>query len=294
MSGLVQLRHADARRWAIRRGDVLFDLDLSLAELLAMPLERARARYEAALARPARPRDDAPDDARRWSVVAPVDEQEVWAAGVTYQRSREGRREESGHGRLYDLVYDDARPEIFFKAPAPRVVGPHEPVGIRADSEWNVPEPEVGLVVNHAGELFGYTVGNDMSSRSIEGVNPLYLPQAKVYDRSCALGPRIVPVWHAGPGPFDVAMRVRRAGRDAYSATASTATMARTFDELIDWLFRALTFPTGVVLLTGTGIVPDAAFTLLPDDVVDITVERVGRLVNPVTVIGATTPATQP
>ncbi len=287
MTGLVQLEHAGERRWAIRLDDGgLVDFDLSLAELLAMPLAQARAACDVALARHASLTRPEESDDPPWSLVAPVDTQEVWAAGVTYQRSREGRREESGHGRLYDLVYDDERPELFFKATAARVVGPDAPVGIRADSDWNVPEPEVGLVVNSGGELFGYTVGNDMSSRSIEGANPLYLPQAKSYDRSCALGPEIVPTWRAGAGPFGVSMWVRRAGREVYSASISTAAMARRFDELIDWSFRALAFPTGLVLLTGTGIVPDRGFTLHPGDVVDIVVERIGRLVNPVAVVG--------
>ncbi|GAA4172561.1 fumarylacetoacetate hydrolase family protein [Phytohabitans flavus] len=274
MTRLVRTRDG----WAVDREGRLAALGASLADLLALPLAEARARYEAA----AEPVEWAP-------LRAPVDAQEVWAAGVTYQRSREGRREESeqaGHAGLYDHVYAAARPEIFFKATAERVVGDGEPVGIRADSGWDVPEAELGLVVNAAGEVFGYTVGNDMSSRSIEGENPLYLPQAKVYARSCALGPAIVPVWEAGPGPFPVAVRVDRDGAEAWAAETSTARLARTPEDLVSWLTRALDFPAGVVLLTGTGVVPERDFTLRAGDVVTIDVAGVGTLRNPVTVVG--------
>lgn len=274
MTRLVRTRDG----WAVERDGRRFALGATLADLLAMPLDKARARYAEAAA----PALDGP-------LVAPVDAQEVWAAGVTYQRSREGRREESeqaGHAGLYDHVYTADRPEIFFKATADRVVGDGEPVGIRADSGWDVPEAELGLVVNAAGEVFGYTVGNDMSSRSIEGENPLYLPQAKVYSRSCALGPAIVPVWEAGPGPFPVAVRVERGGAVAWAAETSTARLARTPADLVSWLTRGLDFPAGVVLLTGTGVVPDRDFTLREGDVVTIDVAGVGTLRNPVTVVG--------
>ena len=212
----------------------------------------------------------------------------MWATGVTYLRSRDGRAEESSHASMYDLVYDAERPEVFFKATPERVVADGEPVGIRADSGWDVPEAEVGLVLNSAGEVFGYTLGNDMSSRSIEGENPLYLPQAKVYDRSCALGPAIVPGWVAGPGPFPIGLRVLRAGREAYAATTSTSEMARGFADLAGWLFRALSFPAGVVLLTGTGVVPDADFTTRPGDTIEITSTALGSLTNTVVAVGAT------
>jgi 2-dehydro-3-deoxy-D-arabinonate dehydratase len=265
--------------WVVDRDGRRVALGATLADLLAQPLADARGRYEAATE---------PMSAES-PPLAPVDAQEVWAAGVTYLRSREGRREESeqaGYVGLYDHVYTADRPEIFFKATAERVVGDGEPVGIRADSGWDVPEAELGLVVNAAGELFGYTVGNDMSSRSIEGENPLYLPQAKVYSRSCALGPAIVPVWEAGPGPFPVAVRVERGGVEAWAAETSTARLARTPEDLISWLTRALDFPAGVVLLTGTGLVPDRDFTLCGGDVVTIEVPGVGTLRNPVTVVG--------
>ncbi len=276
---LVRLRHGDGPRWWVRRGDALAGLETDLAGLLSVPLEQARRAYERATG-PVEPTD-------AHGLLAPVDEQEVWAAGVTYLRSREGRREESGDGSLYDRVYASERPELFFKATPGRVVGPDGAVGIRGDSGWDVPEPELGLVVNASGELFGYTVGNDMSSRSIEGDNPLYLPQAKIDDRSCARGPGVVPVWEAGPGPFGVALRVERDGREAYAGTTSTASMARSFPDLIGWLRRALTFPAGVVLLTGTGIVPGPDFTLRPGDTVTIDIEGIGTLRNPVRAVGA-------
>ena len=276
MTAVVRVDHDGRARWAVRRGDGLHGLAVGLADLLAMPLDTARAVCEQAgepLVGSAAP-------------LPPVDVQEVWAAGVTYQRSREGRREESGHAALYDHVYDSDRPELFFKSAADRVVGDGGPVGIRADSGWDVPEAELALVVNSTGEIFGYTVGNDMSSRSIEGDNPLFLPQAKVYTRACALGPEIVPAWVAGPGPFEISVSVRRDGTECFAGTTSTARMARGFAELVDWLFRALEFPAGMVLLTGTGLVPERGFTLRGGDIVDIDIAGIGRLRNPVTVVG--------
>jgi 2-dehydro-3-deoxy-D-arabinonate dehydratase len=240
-----------------------------------MPLDRAREVCQTAAGQVAPPLTTRP----------PVDRQEVWAAGVTYQRSRVGRREESGYGALYDAVFVSDRPELFFKASPARVVGDGAAVGIRADSGWDVPEAEVALVVNSAGEIFGYTVGNDMSSRAIEGDNPLFLPQAKIYTGSCALGPAIVPAWEVA-GPFDIQVSIERDGVMAYHAETSTASMARGFDELVGWLFRALDFPSGVVLLTGTGAVPDRDFTLRGGDVVVIEVPRIGVLRNPVAVVG--------
>ena len=208
---------------------------------------------------------------------------------MTYLRSRDGRKEESGHGSLYDQVYDSDRPEIFFKSSPWRVVGDRDAVGIRVDSGWDVPEAEVGLVLNAAGEVFGYTLGNDMSSRSIEGENPLYLPQAKIYDRSCAVGPAIVPSWAVDPGPFQIGLRVLREGREAYAGTTSTSAMARGFEDLAGWLFRALSFPAGVVLLTGTGVVPGADFTVRPGDTIEITSAALGTLTNPVVAVGDAT-----
>jgi 2-dehydro-3-deoxy-D-arabinonate dehydratase len=276
---LHHLSAGGASRWAVRQDGEWAALDATLADLLALPLDQARAVVESA-AREAG--GEMPGD----GTLPPVDQQEVWAAGVTYLRSRDGRKEESGHGSLYDQVYDSDRPEIFFKSSPWRVVGDGDAVGIRADSGWDVPEAEVGLVLNAAGEVFGYLLGNDMSSRSIEGENPLYLPQAKIYDRSCALGPAIVPSWAIDPGPFQIGLRVLREGREAYAGTTSTSAMARDFKDLAGWLFRALSFPAGVVLLTGTGVVPGAGFTTHAGDTIEITSTALGTLTNPVVAVG--------
>ena len=276
---LHHLRNGGASRWAVCRDGEWGGLDATLADLLALPLDQARAVVEAAV-------HEAGGDRPGEEVLPPVDRQEVWAAGVTYLRSRDGRKEESAHGSLYDHVYDNDRPEIFFKSSPWRVVGDRDAVGIRADSGWDVPEAEVGLVLNAAGEVFGYTLANDMSSRSIEGENPLYLPQAKIYDRSCAVGPAIVPSWAVDPGPFPIGLRVLRDGRPAYAGRTSTSAMARSFEDLAGWLFRALSFPAGVVLLTGTGVVPDADFTVRPGDTIEITSAALGTLTNPVVAIG--------
>jgi 2-dehydro-3-deoxy-D-arabinonate dehydratase len=217
-------------------------------------------------------------------LLAPMDQQEVWAAGVTYKRSRAARMEESeAAASCYDRVYASARPELFFKAAPHRVAGPGEPVRIRRDSKWNVPEPELALVLNSRLQLVGFTVGNDMSSRDIEGENPLYLPQAKVYSGSCALGPCVTLAGAMPPyGQIGIALAVRRKGRVVFEGATSVGQMARSFDELIDYLGRDNTFPQGVFLLTGTGIVPASDFTLLPGDVVDISIDGVGTLSNPV------------
>jgi 2-dehydro-3-deoxy-D-arabinonate dehydratase len=217
-------------------------------------------------------------------LLAPVDEQEVWAAGVTYKRSEEARKRESvGAARFYDLVYTAPRPELFFKAPAYRVRGPGQTVHIRRDSRWSVPEPELALVVSPALKLVGFTAGNDMSSRDIEGENPLYLPQAKFYDHSCALGPVIV-LADAMP-PHDqtqIRLTIERAGKPVFEGVTSVAAMARPLEELIAWLSKETSFPHGVVLLTGTGVVPPDDFTLAAGDVVHIDITGIGRLTNPV------------
>jgi 2-dehydro-3-deoxy-D-arabinonate dehydratase len=214
-------------------------------------------------------------------VLAPIESQEVWCSGVTYERSRDARIEESTEPSIYDRVYDAERPELFFKAPAWRVGGPGAPVGVRADSGWDMAEPEVGLVLDARGAITGYVAGNDMSSRTIEGQNPLYLPQAKVYEHACALGPAIVPIASAQP-PFAIHMRVERGGAILFDGATSTARMHRTFEDIAAWLFRGLRFPVGVILLTGTGVVPDADVTLLPGDRVRIAIEGLGVLENPV------------
>jgi 2-dehydro-3-deoxy-D-arabinonate dehydratase len=223
-------------------------------------------------------------------VLPPVDRQPIWAAGVTFERSRAARREEADDGGdVYDRVYVAARPELFVKATPESVVGPGDAVGIRADSDWNVPEPELAVVAGASGEIRALTLGNDMSSRSIEGENPLYLPQAKVYDRSCALGPCLVPV-NAAPlwSEIEVTITITRAGGDVYADTVSLATMRRTPQELVGWLCAATTFPAGVVLLTGTSMVPPAELTLAPDDETTIASTHLGTLRNRVVVVGAT------
>jgi 2-dehydro-3-deoxy-D-arabinonate dehydratase len=219
-------------------------------------------------------------------LLPPIDGRtEVWAAGVTYRISREARVEESTIGNVYDRVYEADRPEIFFKSVAWRVVGDAEPIGIRADSELNVPEPELGLVLNKDGEIVGYTVGNDISSRSLEGLNPLYLAQAKIYAGACALGPGIRPEWEVEDATdLGISVEVLRADTRSWSGTTRTSLMHRTFADLVDHLFRASTFPEGAVLLTGTGIVPDMSFTLSAGDTVRVSIEEVGALTNTVAV----------
>ena len=218
------------------------------------------------------------------TLLPPVDRQEVWAAGVTYKRSKVARMEESvSSASVYDRVYDAARPEIFFKSMPQRVVGPDKPVRIRRDSKWNVPEPELALVVNSRLELVGFTIGNDMSSRDIEGENPLYLPQAKVYNQSCALGPWIT-LASAMPDrtSIGISLAIVRGGKIAFEGQTSTEQLARTFEDLISWLGRDNTFRDGVILLTGTGVVPDSNFTLFPGDTVNISIDGIGMLANTV------------
>jgi 2-dehydro-3-deoxy-D-arabinonate dehydratase len=216
-------------------------------------------------------------------ILPPIVSQEVWAAGVTYHRSRTARIEESqdaGGGDFYDRVYTAERPELFFKATAHRVAGHRGAVRIRHDSHWNVPEPELALVVTRGGKIVGYTVGNDMSSRDIEGANPLYLPQAKVYDRSCALGPCVLVADEMLPAATDIKLRITRAGETVFAGETTLARLKRTPESLVDFLFRDNSFPQGCFLLTGTGIVPPDDFTLRPGDEISITIEPIGTLVN--------------
>jgi 2-dehydro-3-deoxy-D-arabinonate dehydratase len=227
---------------------------------------------------------EAPADAKGEIVpLAPIGSQEVWAAGVTYYRSRTARMEESrdaGGGDFYDRVYSAERPELFFKATPRRVVGPGDFVRIRQDSRWSVPEPELALVVNARGTIVGYTIGNDMSARDIEGENPLYLPQAKVYAESCALGPCVLV--GGGPLPADtpIVLSVVRDGAEAFRGETALSAMRRTPDELVSFLYRENSFPDGAVLLTGTGIVPPDEFTLRSGDHVRITIPPIGTLEN--------------
>jgi 2-dehydro-3-deoxy-D-arabinonate dehydratase len=218
---------------------------------------------------------------------APVEHQEVWAAGVTYLRSKDARMEESDFSATaYDKVYAAERPEIFFKALAQKVAASGEFVGIRHDSRWNVPEPELALVLNSSGKIVGYTIGNDMSSRDIEGENLLYLPQAKIYHRSCALGPWItLGVIEQEARQWKIRIEIRRAGENVFRGETSVDNIKRRFNELAGFLCRSQKFPHGVVLLTGTGIVPPAAFTLEAGDVVRIEITGIGLLQNTVTVV---------
>ena len=218
-------------------------------------------------------------------ILAPVVSQEVWAAGVTYYRSRDARMEESrsaGGGDFYDRVYSAERPELFFKATGPRVVGPNQPVRIRSDARWSVPEPELTLFIQPTGKIVGYTIGNDMSSRDIEGENPLYLPQAKVYDGSCALGPCILLSDAPLAKTTAIQLEILRKGRTAYSGSTTLAELKREPEHLVEYLFRDNTFPQGVFLMTGTGIVPGDGFTLSSGDVVKISIDQIGLLENPV------------
>ncbi|WP_135303944.1 fumarylacetoacetate hydrolase family protein [Haloarcula amylovorans] len=215
--------------------------------------------------------------------TVPVTADEVWAAGVTYQISEEARRQESDTPDMYLNVYDAERPEVFFKATPSRTVGPGERVGIREDSEWDVPEPELGIVL-YEGETVGYTIGNDMSSRSIEGQNPLYLPQAKVYDRCCSLGPSVVTDIE-DPHSLTLSMSIHRDGDCVYSGETNTSEMVRDCEELVSCYTAHNSVPELAVLLTGTSLVPDEGFTLQDDDQIDIDIEGIGTLRNSVTTV---------
>jgi 2-dehydro-3-deoxy-D-arabinonate dehydratase len=219
-------------------------------------------------------------------VLAPVHGQEVWAAGVTYETSRVARNEESGGHDFYDKVYAAERPELFFKAAPGRVRGPNGLIGVRRDSGWDVPEPELALVISAAGRIVGYTIGNDVSSRSIEGENPLYLPQAKVYRGSCALGPCLVPVGEAPPAEeMEITLTIARDSEDVFTGSTQVALLKRGLTELVSWLFRAQDFPVGAVLLTGTSVIPAVEFTLRAGDEVRIAITGLGELVNTVEVV---------
>jgi 2-dehydro-3-deoxy-D-arabinonate dehydratase len=219
------------------------------------------------------------------TLLAPIGNQEVWASGVTYYRSRTARIEESkdaGGGDFYDRVYSAERPELFFKAVAHKVAGPDGRVRIRSDARWSVPEPELTLLVSPLGKIIGYTVGNDMSSRDIEGENPLYLPQAKVYDQSCALGPGILIQQTPLPSSTGIHLEISRGGVLKHSASTTLAELKRNPETLVEYLFRDQSFPYGCFLLTGTGIVPPDAFTLQSGDSIQISIDSIGTLANTV------------
>jgi 2-dehydro-3-deoxy-D-arabinonate dehydratase len=250
----------------------------TLAELWRLPLDGLRDRLAAASSASSLVLDDV-------ELLAPVDGRtEVWACGVTYEASREARVEESEQAAdVYELVYDAERPELFFKSAAWRVSGPGRPIGVRADSTLDVPEPELALVVNRLGEVVGYTICNDVSSRSIEGENPLYLPQAKVYSGACGLGPWITPAW-AVPDPYQLGIRltIDRDGAQVWDGRASTSSLHRRLEDLVGYLMRGDTHPDGAILSTGTCLVPPPPFSLTAGDLVTIAIDGIGTLTNPV------------
>ena len=218
-------------------------------------------------------------------IRAPLSGQEVWAAGVTYIRSREARKEESasaGGGGYYERVYDADRPELFFKCMPYRVRGHRQPIRIRSDARWSVPEPELTLVISAGGRIVGFTIGNDVCSRDIEGENPLYLPQAKIYDGSCAIGPGILLTDRGLPPETKIEVMVIRDGVVAYHDSTELSRMRRSPRELVDYLYRELSFPRGCLLMTGTGIIPPSDFSLRQGDEVRITIEPIGTLINSV------------
>lgn len=267
------------RRVALVEDDVAVCLDgvPTLSDLLHAP-DPARTVADMAAASTER----LPLDSVR--LLTPVEAQEVWAAGVTYKRSQVARMEESeAAASHYDLVYAAPRPEIFFKSTAARVVSPGDAVRVRADSNWSVPEPELTLMLDPQGQLVGYTIGNDMSARDIEGENPLYLPQAKTYNQSCAVGPVVLLAESPlDPAATEIELVISRGGAEAFRGSTSVSQIHRTFDELAEWLFRDNDFPHGVALLTGTGIIPPDQFTLEHGDEVAISITGIGTLTNPV------------
>jgi len=247
----------------------------TLSDALSLQIGALRKLYEAA-----------GNKEIKGKLLAPVAvDTEVWGAGVTYQRSRDARKEESGIPDVYQLVYEADRPELFFKATARRTVGHEGEIGIREDAKTSVPEPEVAIVINKFGELIGMSICNDMTSRNIEGENPLYLSQAKIYYGSNALGPMIRPIWEiVDHDKLDIYAKIERGGSIIWQAETSLKSLNRSFDDLIDYLFKCQHFPVGVVLSTGTGIVPPLDISLMAGDLVSITVDQIGTLINKVVV----------
>lgn len=262
---LTRHQTADGPRWA---ADGRFLLStITLGGLLELPAGRLAQTIPAL----------ATDEPASGPLLPPIEpDQEVWASGVTYLRSRDARKAESATGDIYERVYEAPRPELFFKAIGWRVVGPEAAIRVRADSRWNVPEPELTLVINSHGEIVGYTAGNDVSSRDIEGENPLYLPQAKVYNGSCALGPGIRLAAADELSDVPIGLQIAREGRTVFTGETRTSRMKRNFTELAAYLYRELAFPRGAFLMTGTGIVPEESFSLAPGDRVRV---EVGELV---------------
>ncbi|MYD09345.1 MAG: 2-hydroxyhepta-2,4-diene-1,7-dioate isomerase [Chloroflexi bacterium] len=289
---LIRYHHpGEGARLGVLRGETVHDVSHcfpaladvfrdSLGDVAGLIGAVSRAADDSSRRFPASDLDSPPaPDSPHW--LPPLDEQEVWAAGVTYLDSRRARQEEAADGGdVYARVYTAERPEIFFKASSKNTVGHLDAAGFRADSNWNVPEPELGLVVNPAMEMLGFTIGNDMSSRDIEGANPLYLPQAKVYTASCALGPGILLAPSLDWPAATISLDISRGGAMVFSGSVSTDQIKRTIPELLDYLGRSNTYPAGVFLLTGAGIVPPADFTLAVDDVVRISIDGIGALQN--------------
>jgi 2-dehydro-3-deoxy-D-arabinonate dehydratase len=292
MAQLVRFFHPqDGARIGVQQGDEVRDVTAqvgSVADWLRSTAGRVTAAIDDLIAQAADAERvygvDQFADRLRW--LAPVDSQDIWGAGVTYQRSREARQEEAiDGGDIYARVYRAERPELFFKGHGRDVIALGDEVGIRADAAWNVPEPELALVMNPALEVVGVTVGNDMSSRDIEGANPLYLPQAKIYTGSCALGPGIVLGARAEWPVAAIRLSIERADRLVFSGETHTENIRRSVPELLGYLGRSNTYPDGVVLLTGTGIIPPPDFTLARGDRVRIAIEGIGELVNTVKVV---------
>jgi 2-dehydro-3-deoxy-D-arabinonate dehydratase len=275
--------HTHVRVGLVEAGSVRDLTELGVHRLHDL-LERSDLGEQIARARRATLPEWPLDQVRLWT---PVESQEVWAAGVTYLRSKQARMDESDFSaRAYDHVYEAARPEIFFKSMPGKVVSPGEPVGIRRDAQWNVPEPELTLVINSSGSIIGFTIGNDMSSRDIEGENLLYLPQAKIYAASCAIGPWVVVgVREDDARQWAIRLEIDRGGASVFAGETRVDQIKRTFDELVAYLFRSQAFPGGAMLLTGAGIVPPDSFTLAEGDRVRITISGIGTLENPVKVV---------
>ncbi|MCX7664083.1 MAG: fumarylacetoacetate hydrolase family protein [Gemmataceae bacterium] len=276
---LAKVHYQGQIRYGLVQGDsfVLFNWTGTLGDILSSPQPERLAKELVA---------DSTQTVsiREVTFLAPVDQQEVWAAGVTYKRSKIAREEESvGAAQFYDKVYSAPRPELFLKAPAWRVVAPLQPVRIREDGRWNVPEPELALVISPTKKIVGFTIGNDMSSRDIEGENPLYLPQAKIYDGSCSIGP-VITLASSMPSLAAAKIRllIQRGGQTVFDGSTDTGMLNRTPESLVEWLTKELSFPYGAILLTGTGIVPPDDFTLARGDVISISIDGIGTLTNPV------------
>ncbi|MCH2202025.1 MAG: fumarylacetoacetate hydrolase family protein [Fuerstiella sp.] len=265
-------------------GDHVLALDLTQVETCETLADVLHSEDPAGLARFLLRPGTAPVPVQNVTFLAPIDQQEVWAAGVTYKRSQVARMEESETGAdHYDRVYTAERPELFFKGMASRVSGPGDPVRVRSDSSWSVPEPEFTLVINPSGKIVGYTIGNDVSARDIEGENPLYLPQAKVYRQCAAVGPSVLLAGDPlDPAATKIRLTIDRGGSELISSETALSQMAREFEDLVSWLFREDEFPNGALMMTGTGIVPPDEFTLEDGDQVSIEVTGVGTLTNPV------------